>query len=452
MIAEYRDTFQSLSEKVGQFNLDHKTFLIPEMNRIGCQLIAGTFRGFGINAVVMATYKGLDLGLKHTSGKECFPCQITIGDVLYFLKKEEELIGDRFDPNNYIYFMPEATGPCRFGMYNKYQRIVLDSFPDLKDLRIGSLTTGDAYSLEGMVDGQQAKDLRKVAYFSVVVGDILDRLLWRIRPYEKEPGMADQYLETATQIMARTFESRGVKKDFKGILDKLKEIIIGAKAMIDTKIPRKPLIGIVGEIYLRSHVHSNQNIIRTLEKYGAEVVNASISEWVDFTAYEQKQTAKKLLRMALKQLHLRNAGKQLKQFFIYGAQLYYQYFRHGQAYRTAKSLIDLASDHRVSHLEKAILKEDLYSFELGTEACLSIGGIMEYIHEGYDGIVNVYPFTCMPSTITSSVMKPLMNRRKIPFLDAPYDATYQPGREAAIRTFVYQAQQHYNKNGYECSI
>ena len=107
----------------------------------------------------------------------------------------------------------------------------------------------------------------------------------------------------------------------------------------------------------------------------------------------------------------------------------------------------MAADHRISRLEKTLKKGDLYSFDVGTEACLSIAGIMEYAHDGYNGVVNVYPFTCMPSTITSSVVKPVMNRKKVPFLDAPYDGTYQPGREAAIRTFMYQAYQHFKTNG-----
>ena len=119
--------FQSISEKVGQFNLTNKTVLFPEMNRIGGYLLAGTFRGFDINAKVMETFKGLDLGNEYTSGKECFPCQINTGDILYFMKKEKERLGDDFNSENYIYFMPEADGPCRFGMYNKYQRIVFDS-------------------------------------------------------------------------------------------------------------------------------------------------------------------------------------------------------------------------------------------------------------------------------------------------------------------------------------
>jgi len=107
------------------------------MNRIGGHLLAGAFRSFGVNAVLMDTYEGLDLGKAFTSGKECFPCQVTTGDILLFLKKEKERLGKDFDPDRYIYFMPEAEGPCRFGMYNKYQRIVLDSFPELERLKIG---------------------------------------------------------------------------------------------------------------------------------------------------------------------------------------------------------------------------------------------------------------------------------------------------------------------------
>ena len=90
MEAKKIHTFQSISDNVGQFNLQEKTFLIPEMARIGCHLLAGAFRGFGINAIVIETYKGLDLGKEFTSGKECFPCQVTTGDILYFLKKEKE--------------------------------------------------------------------------------------------------------------------------------------------------------------------------------------------------------------------------------------------------------------------------------------------------------------------------------------------------------------------------
>lgn len=447
MEAQKSATFRSLSENVGQFSLRDKTFLLPEMNRIGAHLLAGVFRSFGVNALVMETYKGLDLGKEFTSGKECFPCQVTTGDMLLFLRKEKERLGADFRAEDYIFFMPESDGPCRFGMYNKYQRIVLDSFPELKKVKIGSLTSQNSYALKGMIEKERARDFRKAAYFSVVIGDILDRLLWRIRPYERKVGATDAFIERSMVTMAEFFQAYGAKRDFDRILDRLEEIIEEGRALIDPGVPPKPLVGIVGEIYLRTHVQSNQDIIRVLERYGAEVVNASIAEWVDYTTYDRVREAKIGLRLYLKQFRFDKVRDCLKEFLSHGADLLYQHMRQDMAYKRVKPLLDLAGDHRVAHLDKILKKNDLYSFELGTEACLSIPGIVEYMKQGYNGVVNVYPFTCMPSTVTSSIMRPIVNRNKIPFLDAAYDGTYQPGREAAVRTFMYQAHQHFSRHG-----
>jgi len=439
--------FQSLTEKLGRFSLSNKTCLIPEMNRIGSHLLAAVFRGFGINAKIMDTYKGLDLGMEYTSGKECYPCQITMGDILYYMKEEAKLLGDDFDPEDYIYFMPEADGPCRFGMYNKYQRIVLDSFPELSRLKIGSLSTEDGYSLAGIIDDNSVRDLRKASFFSLVIGDILDRLLWRIRPYEKEPGLTDDFIERSMHLMEETLERLGPAKNFNKILDKLEEIIEEGKRIIDPGVPPKPLIGIVGEIYLRTHVHANQDVIRVLEGYGAEVVNASLAEWVNYISYDGLRVAKTGFRLALRQFRLGPMKKYLKDIISLGGDLYYQEFRQKKIYKRVRSLIDLAEDHRIGHLEEILMEEDLLDFDVGSEACLSIPGIMEYAREGYNGVVNVYPFTCMPSTITSAVVGPLMNELGVPYLDTPYDSSTQPGREAAIRTFMFQANQHFKRHG-----
>jgi predicted nucleotide-binding protein (sugar kinase/HSP70/actin superfamily) len=343
--------------------------------------------------------------------------------------------------------MPEAEGPCRFGMYNKYQRIVLDSFPQLDNIKIGSLTTGDGYSLDGIISEDAVGDLRKVSYFSVIVGDILDRLLWRIRPYEREPGMSDEFIENAMRDMEDTFEEHGPKKGFNKILNRLEETIKEGILIIDPDIPTKPLIGIVGEIYLRSHVHSNQDLIKTLEKYGAEVVNASIAEWINYISYSNLREAKSDLRLNIKQFRLNNIIRHIKNIARFSAELFYQELRQRQVYRRANALIDIAEDHKVAHLEEILKKDGIFSFDIGTEACLSISGILEYAREGYNGVVNVYPFTCMPSTATSAVIGPIMNGLGVPYLDTPYDSSIQPYREAAIRTFMYQARQHMERNG-----
>ena len=452
MKPDYEKKFESLTKSVGKFHLQNKTVLIPEMNRIAAHLIAATFRSFGSNAIVLQTYEGLDLGKKYTSGKECFPCQITLGDILLFLKTEQEKLGAVFNPENYLYFLPEADGPCRFGMYNKFQRIVLDTIPGMDKVKIVSITTKDGYSLEGVIEQERVLNFRKASYIAVVVADILERLLWRIRPYEKEKGITDDFIERAMGEMELLFETHGARNDFKKILDKLENITNHGRAHIDPAIPPKPLIGIVGEIFLRMHAHSNQNLIRILESQGAEVVNSSLAEWVNYITYGELRENKTNFRLKFQQLKLTDLRKNIRKIVSFGGDLFYQEMKQKQFYNRISRLIDLESDHKIGHLEKLLKKEDIFTFDVTTETCLSVAAILQFAKEGCNGVINVYPFACMPGMTTSALVKPIMNRRRIPYLDTPYDGSYQPGRDTAIRTFMHQATQHYKRHGRKSSI
>ena len=153
------------------------------------------------------------------------------------------------------------------------------------------------------------------------------------------------------------------------------------------------------------------------------------------------------MRLSLKQFKFQDIMTSLRKAVKFRVELFYQEMLQKKVYDRINSLLDVAGDHKVSHLDEVLKEKELYSFELGTEACLSIAGILEYANEGFNGVVNVYPFTCMPSTTKSAIINPVMNRMGIPYLDTPYDSSYQPGREAAIRTFMYQAKQHLKRKG-----
>jgi predicted nucleotide-binding protein (sugar kinase/HSP70/actin superfamily) len=432
----------SVTKNIGKCHPEKQTVLIPEMNRIAAHLFSASLKGFGLGAKVLPTFRGMDLGRTYTSGKECYPCQVTMGDILHFMKEEEERQGPAFDASRYVYFLPTSEGPCRFGLYSSFQRMVLDALPGLKSLGMISLTTTDGYSLGGMLDEKRTMDLRKTGYLSLVVADIMDRLLWRIRPYEKVSGMADAFIERSMGFMGTAFETYGPNNAFRKILNKLEEIVEKGRSLMDPAVPRKPRVGIVGEIFLRMHAHANQDLIRVLERHGAVVVNASLAEWVNYVSYGGLRDAKKLFGLSLKQMHLPSMRRHLARIIHFGADLFYQQFRQDQVYKRVKTLMDVANDHKVSHLEEALKEDGLFSFDITTETCLSVASILQYARAGFDGIVNVYPFTCMPGMVTSAVVKPWMTEWRIPYLDAPCDGTTQPGREAAIRTFMYQAHQH----------
>ncbi len=436
---------ERLTKSVGQFDITGKTLLIPDMSPFGSRLLSSSFRAYGVPARVMPTYTGLALGKEYTSGKECFPCQVTLGDILHFLQEEKNRLGYDFSPEDYVYFMPEADGPCRFGMYNKMHRLVLDKFPEFEDVNITYLSATDSYSSSMIMPAEKSRLFRRLAYVATIISDVLDRVVWRVRPYEKNPGETDAFMDQALREMQNRIEQVGETRNFKALYSLLEDIVIRASRLMDPDMPRRPRIGIIGEIYLRTHPQSNQYLIKEIEKHGGEVVDASLGEWFNFVAYTNLRETKRLWRRAWKEKDVRRLYKASKKWMDYQVEIRYQLWRQDQTYASATRHLDIEGDHRIASLEKQLDNDRLFNFDIGTEAAISIGGAMEYVHENYDGVVNVFPFTCMPSTICSAILKPILLEKKIPFLDTPYDGSIQPNRELAIRTFMYQARQRQDR-------
>jgi predicted nucleotide-binding protein (sugar kinase/HSP70/actin superfamily) len=308
--------------------------------------------------------------------------------------------------------------------------------------RIASISSKDSYALGGLMAPEVRRDFRRTAYLAVVVADLLDRILWRTRPYEKAKGLAEAHFEESLKVMTEAVETHGRRKRFRLILARLERLAGKAKEIIDPAIPPKPLIGMIGEIYLRTHRQSNQEIIRLLEEHGAEVVNASLAEWINYVSYASLRRDRRNIVLALRRRDPAAFWLNLKACLLHGTELAYQYLRQDQVYRRVKRRLAIHADHRISGIERQLDGDRLFSFDVGTEACLSVGGALEYAHAGFDGIVNVFPFTCMPSTMSSAILKPLLDRLQVPYMDSAYDGAFQPNREAAVRAFMYQASQH----------
>ena len=255
----------------------------------------------------------------------------------------------------------------------------------------------------------------------------------------------DRLYEEGLEVLSDVIERHGHRKDFAKIRGTLRELVREAKGLIDPHIPRKPKIGIVGEIYLRCHTKANQEIIRLIEKYGGEVVNASMAEWINYITYDTGYKVGKKWKMALRLGRYREFYKHFKGWLKHVIEYYYQLWRQGQVYRAARSEIDIAPDHAIDPLEDKLGPRKLFCLDVGTEAALSIAGALAYAEHGFNGVVNVFPFTCMPSTATSAVLKPLLRKLRVPYIDSAYDGTYQPNRDAIVRTFMYQAYQHQQK-------
>ncbi|MCX8126765.1 MAG: hypothetical protein N3E40_06495, partial [Dehalococcoidia bacterium] len=201
-----------------------------------------------------------------TSGTECLPYRVLLGDFLKFFHQHPEAV-DQVEV-----MMGSSYGPCRLGKYAMEHARALKSQGFGAPIR--ATVSNNAYRDTG-IDGAVVR----VGIKGIFAVDGLERMLWRTRPYEKEKGLADHLFE---EYLKKICDAIRRKEDF---LPFLKQAATAFKSAIDPNLPRRPLVGINGEIFLRCNTFSNNNLVRACEEAGLEVVVSPVGEWIKYVAY-----------------------------------------------------------------------------------------------------------------------------------------------------------------------
>ena len=388
---------------------NHRTLYIPYM----CDhafAFKGAMNACGQEAHVMeeSDEATLILGRKFTSGKECYPCILTTGDLLKFLRKPD------IKPKEVAFFMPKANGPCRFGQYHNLHRVILDEL-GYRDVPIISPDSDDSYSTVSNLDG----DFRKLAWKGMVATDLLIKLLHQNRPYEKNKGETDRVYRRCLGQLSRTIASGG---DIEETLSWAKEMF--AKIEKERK-ERKPIIGVVGEIYIRSNRFSNNDLVRKIEVLGGEAWVAGMGEWICYTTYMYK-----------KQSLLERKYKEYVKGWLT------DWVQKKKEHRLEKRLVGSILECHEPKTEKVLKLASPYLHEsFGGEAILSIGKAIDYINQGLSGIVNTMPFTCMPGTVVTAMSKKLREDfGNFPFLNLAYEGQEDANEITRLEAFMHQAR------------
>ncbi len=165
-----------------------RVLYFPYMND-GAYMLAAAARSIGVPSEVLPkqTEEDLAIGRKYTSSKECFPMICVTGS---FVKKLQE---PGADPSKMSFFMPDHNGPCRFGQYNHFHRILFDRL-GYKDAEM--ITPSNDTSYED-VAGEHGQKFRINAWKGFIVADYFRKIYRETRPYEINKGDSDRVYENS---------------------------------------------------------------------------------------------------------------------------------------------------------------------------------------------------------------------------------------------------------------
>ncbi len=420
----FRDSLESIrlkgwepqQEVQGGFQLPKNSprkLFIPNMSS-HCLALAAAFRRHGVQAQVLpkADSESIRWGRRYTSGRECYPCIVTTGDML------KKVHSPGFKPEESAFFMPSGNGPCRFGQYNMFHRLVLDDLGYDQIPIFAPIQNQNFYADLGII----GDDFIPHLWHGVLAVDFLDQLRREIRPYELNAGQTDTVYNTCLEKIQRAIE-----------VDKTWDVMQESKDMlmnVPYKYEKRPVIGVVGEIFVRSNSFCNHNLIREIEALGGEVWLPPVREWFLYLAHVGKQHSKLGRKYSeLLSVHM------TERFLI------------KEEHRFAQSFKGIIRNYQEPSIVNTIKDSEPYlheSFE--GEAVLSIGKSVDFIGKGVVGIINTMPFTCMPGTIVTAVLKRLRRDfQQIPCLDLVFDGLEQANTKIRLQAFLHQAKQYQSR-------
>ena len=355
------------------------TILAPKMSPLHFDILGPVFKKHGYNVVMLENEgrSAIETGLKFVNNDACYPSIITVGQMM------EAVLSGKYDTDHLALMMTQTGGCCRASNYVGFIRRALEKaglghIPVIS-VNLNGMETNPGFRLSVPL----AMDVIR----AVVCGDLLMRCLYRVRPYETEPGSANALKDKWTRICVESLTADKPEK-------KYAELCAGIVADFDALPIRegvvKPRVGVVGEILVKYMPLANNNLVDLLEAEGAEAVVPDLLDFFNYSLYNGL-------------FQHQNLGKPWKSgaTATLGVKLVRALRR--PALEALKRSKRFEAPMRIEHVAK--LAEPFIS--LGNqygEGWFLTGEIVELIQTGAPNVVCIQPFACLPNHVVGKGM------------------------------------------------
>ena len=374
------------------------TILAPQMSPIHFKLVQQAFRCSGYNFVILDAVDpmAVETGLKYVNNDACYPSILVAGQMIAALQS------GKYDVNKTSLMVTQTGGGCRATNYIGFIRRALAD-AGLSQVPVISLS---AQAFESNPGFKITPGLMIRAMRSLVLGDLLMRVLYRTRPYEKVPGSANALYEkwnAKCELGLKSLSEFKFRRLIKGIVRDFDNLPL---------LPvKKPRVGVVGEILVKFHPTANNDIVNVIEREGAECV---MPDLMDFFFYTFSTGIFRHQELAFPKKTEKNA-------------------------RRLVSLLELFRGYMKKQLRKSRRFDApnlIYDMMKGVDDIVQLGNItgegwfltaemVELIHSGAPSIACVQPFACLPNHVTGKGMIKELRRR---YPEANISAVdYDPG-------------------------
>lgn len=392
---------------------EHTTILVSGLTMAHDLFIQAALRGIGYKVLAMDTpdNDALQFGREYGNRGQCNPTYFTVGNLVKYLDGLRERGMSKDDiVKNHVFITAGACGPCRFGTYvTEYRKALRDSgfdgFRVLLFQQTGGLkqATGEGVGLE----------MNPTFFWGIVraimIGDVLNALGYRIRPYEVEAGATDRALEQSKQIISAAFEN---DTSLPLALVKVRRLLGAVKV---DRLKVKPRVGIIGEFWaMTTEGDGNYGLQRFLEAEGAEPDIQIVTAWLLYmiwqSRFDTEQRASLRGADATKaeggsKFSLKNVDVRKRMASLWAAERVLRGMFQGVAH--AMGLYDY---HLPDMAEIAEVSHTFYDNNLrGGEGHMEVGKLIQNVaYSKVNMTLSVKPFGCMPSSSVSDGVQTLI--------------------------------------------
>ncbi|MDF2613898.1 MAG: 2-hydroxyglutaryl-CoA dehydratase [Clostridia bacterium] len=359
------------------------TILAPQMSPIHFQFLEEAFKQSGYNIVILPSidHKAVDEGLKYVNNDACYPAIIVVGQIIEALKSR------KYDLENTSVIMTQTGGGCRATNYIGFLRKALKD-AGFEMIPVISL---NANGMEKNPGFKVSIPFLNRAIMALIYGDLLMNVLYRVRPYEKIKGAANELYDKWVKICIQSLKRADkitFKKTIKNIVKEFDKIEITNQI--------KPKVGLVGEILVKFHPTANNNVVNIVENEGAEAVVPSLTDFLLYCAYNNDYKYRVL------------AGSKVSQVLSLAFIKMIEFYR--KSYNNALALSDrFYASKSIREIAKGAETVMPLGHQTG-EGWLLTGEMVELIESGVKNIICMQPFACLPNHVTGKGMMKELKR------------------------------------------